>query len=146
MPRILGSLLLWLAITAYPAHGAESRWIRMKSANFEMYSSAGPRSTRDTIREFEQVRGFFLQALGSSPAKPIPVRLVTFGSTKEYEPYRMNEFAIAYYQETLDRDYIVMSRSGSDTFPIAVHEYVHLLVRHSGLKLPPWLNEGLAEL
>src|SRR5204863_8988570 len=83
---------------------------------------------------------------GAPPAKPIPVRLVAFGSAKEYEPYRLNEFAIAYYHETLDRDYIVMSRSGSETFPIAVHEYVHLLVRHSGMKLPPWLNEGLAEL
>lgn len=111
-----------------------------------MYSSASPRSARDTIREFEQVRGFFLQALGGPPAKPAPVRLVAFGSAKEYEPYRINEFAIAYYHQTVDRDYIVMSHGGADTFPVAVHEYVHLLVRHSGLKLPPWLNEGLAEL
>src|SRR6266700_4890906 len=70
MPRILRtllcvSLLALLATTTHPAGGAESRWIRMKSANFEMYSSAGARSTRDTIREFEQVRGFFLQTLGA---------------------------------------------------------------------------------
>ncbi|MGA2590578.1 MAG: hypothetical protein ABSH32_11720 [Bryobacteraceae bacterium] len=76
----------------------------------------------------------------------MPVRLVVFGSQKEYEPYRINEFATAYYHQIADRDYIVMSHGGADTFPIAVHEYVHLLVRHFGLKLPPWLNEGLAEL
>jgi tetratricopeptide (TPR) repeat protein len=28
---------------------------------------------------------------------------------------------------------------------VAIHEYVHLLVDHAGLKLPLWLNEGLAE-
>ena len=125
---------------------AETHWIRVKSDNFEMYSSGGRRAAIDTIREFEQVRGFFQQALGGPPAKPKPVRLVAFGSAKEYEAYRINDFAIAYYQPTMDRDYIVMSHAGSDTFRIAVHEYVHLLVRHAGLELPPWLNEGLAEL
>ena len=27
-----------------------------------------------------------------------------------------------------------------------MHEYVHLVARHAGLKFPPWLNEGTAEL
>ncbi len=111
-----------------------------------MYSSANPRVARDTLRQFEQVRGFFLQASGKPPSRPTPVRLVVFGSAKEFEPYRVNGYAAAYYQETPDRDYIVIGPSGADTFPLAVHEYVHLLVRHDGLKLPPWLNEGLAEL
>jgi Tetratricopeptide repeat len=141
--RIITGFLLAGAVLS-PA--AETHWIRLKSPNFEMYSSAGSRSALDTIREFEQVRGFFLQAFGGQPAKPVPVRLVAFGSVKEYEPYKLNEYAIAYYHDTPDRDYIVMSHAGADTFPIAVHEYVHLVVRHAGLKLPPWLNEGLAEL
>ncbi len=111
-----------------------------------MYSSASPRSARDTFRKFEQVRSFFMQALHGSPAKPLPVRLVLFGSFKEFEACRPNEFAAAYYHQTAGRDYIVMGHGGADEFPIAVHEYVHLLSRHSGLDLPPWLNEGVAEL
>src|SRR5271165_832280 len=31
-------------------------------------------------------------------------------------------------------------------FPTAVHEYVHLLIRHKELEFPVWLNEGLADL
>jgi Flp pilus assembly protein TadD len=135
-----------LLLCADGLHAVESRWIRLKSDNFELYSGGNARSARDTLKEFEQVRGFFIQASGGHSAKSTPVRLVAFGSTKEYEPYRINEFAIAYYHQTADRDYIVMSRGGADTFPIAVHEYVHLLVRHGGMHLPPWLNEGLAEL
>jgi len=146
IPFGLNFIIAFLWIAACPSRGAESRWIRLQSANFEMYSSANPRSARETIQEFEQVRGFFLQVLGGRPAKPVPVRLVAFASAKEFEPYKLNEFATAYYQQTAGRDYIVMSHAGADTFPIAVHEYVHLLVKHSGLKLPPWLNEGLAEL
>jgi Tfp pilus assembly protein PilF len=139
-------VLVLATIVSCPAVAADSKWIRLQSSHFELYSSAGPRAARDTIREFEQVRTFFLKALNGSPAKPIPIRLVVFGSPKEYEPYRLNEFAVAYYHQTPDRDYIVLSRGGADIFPIAVHEYVHLLIRHSDLKLPPWLNEGMAEL
>ena len=125
---------------------AENKWIRLPSANFEMYTSANPRAARDTVREFEQVRGFFLQAFGGPPAKPVPVRLVAFGSASEYLPYRPNEFASAFYHPGADRDYIVMGHAGADVFPTAVHEYVHLLVRHANLTFPPWLNEGVAEL
>ena len=138
--------LLALLGIAFTASGAETRWIRLRSANFELYSSAGVRNARDTLKEFEQVRGFFVQTLGGIPGKPVPVRLILFGSAKEFAPYRINEFATAYYQPTADHDSIVMSHGGADEFPTAVHEYVHLLVRHSDLSLPPWLNEGLAEM
>ncbi len=71
---------------------------------------------------------------------------MVFGSKKEYEQYRPNEFAIAYYTQIAGRDYIVLSGVSDDVFPVAVHEYVHLVVQHSGLILPPWLNEGLSEM
>jgi tetratricopeptide (TPR) repeat protein len=135
-----------VSLLAACSPAADSRWTRLRTDNFELYTSASPRSARDTIRTFEQVHGFFEKVLGRGPARPAPVRLVTFGSAKEYEPYKINDFAAAYYSQTADRDYIVMGRSGADVFPLAVHEYVHLLVRHSGMKLPPWLNEGIAEL
>jgi Flp pilus assembly protein TadD len=142
----IATAFMLAALFAPASNTAEARWIRLHSPNFELYSSAGVRNARDTLKEFERVRSFFLQALGGPVAKPSPVRLVTFNSTKEYEPFRPNEFAIAYYHEMAQRDYIVMSHGGADTFPVAVHEYVHLLVRHAGMKLPPWLNEGIAEL
>jgi len=94
----------------------------------------------------EQVRGFFVQVLGHGPARPVPVRIVAFGSAKEFEPYRINEFAAAYYQPTSRRDYIVMGPGSAATFSTVVHEYVHLVVEHSNMHLPPWLNEGMAEL
>ncbi len=129
-----------------PMPAAESHWTRLASPNFEMYSTAGERSARDTIRYFEQVHSFFAQTMPHTLERAPQVRIVAFNSQKEYEPYRPNEIAVAYYQSSGDHDYIVMSHTGAETFPTAVHEYVHLVVRHSNLHLPPWLNEGVAEL
>lgn len=128
------------------ANGADARWIRMRSADFEVYSSAGERNTRDTLHEFEQARSFFTQAMGVDVGQSASIRVLIFGSKKEYEPYRPNEAAAAFYLPAPDHDYIVLGGTGADVFPMAVHEYVHLVARHSGLNYPPWLNEGLAEL
>ncbi|MBV8842205.1 MAG: hypothetical protein JO307_05280 [Bryobacterales bacterium] len=124
---------------------ADPRWIRVQSANFEIYSTGGERATIDTVRQFEQVRGFFVQAMGHENDKPVPVRIIVFNSLKEYEPYRPNEVAIAYFHAGGEHDTIVMSHIGSETFPVAIHEYVHLVIEHFGIVVPPWLNEGLAE-
>ena len=69
-----------------------------------------------------------------------------FSSKKEYVQYRPNEVADAFYTQIAGRDYIVLGGADDSVFPTAVHEYVHLVAQHGGLKLPPWLGEGLAEL
>src|SRR5579871_6053191 len=91
------------------ASAADSHWTRMESANFEMYTTAGERSARDTLKYFEQVHDFFAQTMPGTVTKALPVRIIAFNSAKEYEPYRLNEFATAYYHGTADCDYIVMS-------------------------------------
>ena len=128
------------------AFGADPRWIRMPSGDFEIYSSAGEGDTRLVLQYFERVRAFFEQAFPGSQQKAEPVRIIIFNSKKEYEPYRFNEFATAYYTQVAGRDYIVLSGTNAEVFPVAVHEYMHLIVRHRGLDLPPWLNEGVAEV
>lgn len=135
------------AVQAGPdAWAADPRWIRMPSADFEIFSSAGEGDTRRTLQNFERVRNFFEQAMGGKVDKSDPVRIIVFGSKKEYLPYRPNEVAIAFYTQISGRDYIVMGDTSDEVFPIAVHEYVHLVAQHAGLELPPWLNEGIAEV
>ena len=70
--------------------------------------------------------------------------IVLFRSKKEYLPYRLGEVAGAYYLSGPDADLIVLVAGNESS--TAIHEYVHLLVRHSGLRLPLWINEGLAVL
>lgn len=139
--------LAWLPLLlALPLMGADPKWIRVPSPGFEIYSSANEGDTRRVLRYFELASDFFAKATGAVPAKTEPVRVIVFGSKKEYLPYRPNEFAVAFYQGGAARDYIVLGGTTDDVFPIAVHEYAHLIGQNSGTRLPPWLNEGLAEL
>ena len=73
-------------------------------------------------------------------------RVILFRSEKEYEPYRPNEFAAAFYHPGEYHDFIMIDHSIGESRPVAVHELAHLMVHQIGLDLPPWLNEGLAEL
>ena len=111
-----------------------------------MYSSAGERASREELRSFEQVRIFFNELIPTQEEHPIPTRLVVFGSLKEYEPYKPNEVAIAYFTPGAERDTIVVGHIGLEAMPTAVHEYTHLVLEHGHLNAPPWLNEGLAEI
>src|SRR5271170_6500263 len=137
--------LIGIALSAHSV-GAEPHWIRIQSPNFEIYSTASEGATRDTLRQFEQARAFFFSALPLKDAKPLPVRIVQFSSDKEYLPYRINEVATAYYKPGAERDMIVMSHGGVEHLPTSIHEYTHLVMRHAGFDLPPWLNEGMAEV
>jgi hypothetical protein len=102
--------------------GADPRWIRMPSGDFEIYSSAGEGDTRLVLQYFERVRAFFEQAFPGSQQKADPVRIIIFNSKKEYEPYRFNEFATAYYTQVAGRDYIVLSGTNTEVFPVAVQQ------------------------
>jgi tetratricopeptide (TPR) repeat protein len=73
------------------------------------------------------------------------VRVVEFRSDKEYEEYRLRSTADAYYVTDGNRDYIIMAALPAKAFGTAAHEYTHYVLHTSGLKLPTWLNEGLAE-
>ena len=121
-------------------------WIRIRSANFELFTTAGERTGRDLVRYFEQVHSFFQQAFALDGTAALPVRIVSFRSDKEYLPYRPSEVASAFFEPGFEHDYIVMKNPSSDIYPMAVHEYTHLLLRQTKIEVPPWLNEGLAEL
>src|SRR5579884_3211061 len=76
---------------------AAEHWIRLTTPHFEMYTTNGERQAAAALRQFEQVRYFFMQ---SSPSKSAPdgtVRIIAFRSEKEYKPYRLNGGSDAYY-------------------------------------------------
>jgi len=134
-----------MAVLCLPLH-AGVEWLRIRSTTFELLTTAGENKGREAILFFEAVRKFFADSKLVKNMPTTPVRIVGFRSEKEYRPYAVNEAAAAYYQPGLQHDYIVMSNIDAESFPGAVHEYTHLLVEHSGAKLPVWLNEGLADV
>lgn len=136
-----------LSLAAWCAPGAgHDAWVKITSANFELYTTAGERAGRDLAKHFEQVRSFFVQAFGGGLPNAKPVRIIAFRNEKEYETYRPSEFATAFFQPGEAHDFIVMSSASAENYHVAVHEFTHLMVHQGGASYPPWLNEGLAEL
>jgi len=132
-------------LIAFPLTAAD-QWVKLATPHFELYTTAGEKKGREAILYFEQVRSFFLEASASKRVSEFPVRIVAFRGEKQYQPYRFNAFAFAYYARGRNRDYIVMQDIVSEHYPAAIHEYTHMIIEHIGLKPPPWLNEGMAEL
>jgi hypothetical protein len=147
MPKTALAALALAAMLLPPPATAAEQWLKLKSAHFELYTCTGEKSGRDAILHFEQVRSFFLKLLGGNDTAPgAAVRIVAFDSEKRYLPYRASESAAAFYVGGGDRDYIVMGNLNSDTYSKAIHEYTHLITRHTAAQLPLWLNEGVAEV
>ncbi|MCU1274701.1 MAG: hypothetical protein JWO48_2132 [Bryobacterales bacterium] len=140
-------LLLLFAAMHSTVAGAE-QWLKLKSSHFELFTTAGEKKGREAILYFEQVRDFFSRARSSNAKlmSEAPIRIIAFRSEKEFKPYRINDSATAYYLSGYDRDYIVMRSITADNYPGAVHEFTHLLLKHTGIEVPVWFNEGLAEL
>lgn len=132
---------------------AAEKWLYGKSDHFEVYSSASERDTRTLVEKLERFRRNFLRTLPPAPFHDPRTTLVIFGSDRGFEPFKprykgkVNDVA-GYFQGMPDEVVIALSadRDMEQTIPVIYHEYVHLLMHSRGYRLPPWLNEGLAEL
>jgi tetratricopeptide (TPR) repeat protein len=138
-------VLLFTVVLLCPSFAA-TEWSKITSPNFEMYTTASEKDARRTLEYFEQVRDFFMRIKAQQVTTRLPVTIVAFKNAKQYKPYSPSATSAAYFIGDEQRDYIVLGGVGAEHYPVAVHEYMHLLVRHSGLKLPVWLNEGIAEV
>ncbi|HTP86103.1 MAG TPA: DUF1570 domain-containing protein [Bryobacteraceae bacterium] len=143
MQRFAG-IVAAAVVSALAAHAADD-WVRLTTSHFELLTTAGEKKGREAILCFETVRQFFAD-YGIGRAAPGRVRIVGFRNEQEFRPYAPSEFAAAFYSGGDAGDYIVLSRTGAESFPVAVHEYLHLLTHHGPRELPVWLNEGLAEV
>jgi tetratricopeptide (TPR) repeat protein len=145
--RRIPLIAVFVAIPALAAElfGAE-HWVRLTTPDFELYTSAGEKQGKDAVRHFEQVREFFLQASPVRGGSDVPLRIFQFDSDAQFQPFRPNDHTAGYFISTPARDYLVMGTQTTEAFEPAIHEYMHLIVRHSGLKVPTWLNEGWADV
>lgn len=139
------SVLALLSVAAIEA-ASHDPWVHVRSTHFELFTTSGERNALDLVHQFEQVRSFFQQAFGLDGANGSRVRIVSFRSDKEYQPYSPTKVADAFFQPGPDHDYIVLKGSSGEVFPVAIHEYTHLLLRQTRREIPRWFSEGLAEL
>lgn len=145
----------WLSSAAKSAEefaGEKAQWHRYESPHVELLSRHSDEKSRRLLHRLELLQGFFMANLRMVAQHPVPLTVYYFGNKREFDFYHGSgaqavNFA-GYYLPGLDRAIIAvapMDDSGSDQ-RLIFHEYVHHLVRTSGLNPPLWVNEGLAEL
>jgi len=127
---------------------AEDKWLRLSTPHFEIYTDAGVGKGREVLRRFEQIRQVVLKATSSQTTPGPPVRIFVFRSEKEFESYKdpRRKTMAGFYQPGRDRDYIAMQNTGPEIYRVVFHEYVHVVMKHTGIPVPLWFNEGTAEL
>lgn len=134
--------LLALAVLAA---GPPTGWLRLRSPHFELVTDAGGKAGRAILEALEQIRDVFREPGGSEKGSPLPVRVYLFASARQYRQYQPSAPVRGFYQGGPDANYIVLLASGAETQRIAFHEYVHLVLNHSAVRLPQWFEEGVAE-
>lgn len=134
-----------VALAATGAHALGADWIRLKSAEFELLTDAGAARGHELLARLEQVHWVFGGLTRGGARSPVPVRVFLFASDSEFRHYRPGEATTGYFQGGPERNYIVMRWAGPETWRVAAHEYIHLLLNHSAPRLPRWLEEGTAE-
>lgn len=113
-------------------------WLHLLSPHFELYTDAGEKAGRDALQRLELIREVFARDT------PLPIRVVVFGSDRDWREFRPSETTSGFYQSAPERDWIAM-RSGEEAYRVVNHEYVHLVLSHASARLPAWLEEGTAE-
>jgi len=161
MKKILSFHLLTLAVLIFAfspnSVSAKDEWVRVKSKNFNMVGNAGDKELRRVATKLEQFREVFRQLLPKLKfSSPVPTSVIVFKSDKAFMPYKpldasgqATEWVAGYFLKGDDVNYITLSTEGEkeQTYSTIFHEYTHFLV-DNGIgrsKMPPWLNEGLAE-
>jgi len=147
-PVFLCVLLLSLTCSAMlpKALFASPRWLKLESAHFQLLASAGENDGRSLILHLEQARSFFVTSMGSASIPASPVCIIGFNSETEFDSLRPSEWSAGFHVGAPNRDYIVLKDASSEYYPVAIHEYVHVLMKQAGQRAPLWWQEGLAEV
>jgi hypothetical protein len=148
--RFSSAAVVFLILGATPLAvlgGSANGWTGRATPHFAIYTTdRHDEGAQDILGHLEAARLFFEQTGWATKDANKPLNIVAFGSSKEYESYGLNPSAYAFYQRTREGDYVVMRDLEPEHYGVVVHEYTHFVVEHSGLSLPLWLNEGLADL
>ena len=74
--KLWGALAAVLLVTGCATPIGEQRWLRARTAHFEIVSSAGPETTRRVAADLEQFRSLAIQILSIDDFEPSMPSLV----------------------------------------------------------------------
>ena len=146
----------FVLLIASAAGAGRDEWRYVRTENFEMLSQTSEKKTRQIVVELEQFRASFLSTFRLRPAHEPRVTVMLFDSDRRFTPFKpiyegRPKDVSGYFIGGEDETVIALNLDvdvDDESSPVETifHEYVHLLLHTRGMRLPTWLNEGLAEL
>jgi len=124
---------------------AAEPWLRLTTAHFELYTTAGEEVGRSLILSLERLRTSLQPVVEQRDERQKTVCIIAFGSRDEFQRYAPMSRSTGFFLPGAGRDFIVLDGPSGES-RTAAHEYAHLVMSRGGFHLPAWLNEGLAEL
>ena len=135
-----------------PFPAADRRWIRLRSARFDVISSANDVRTRDIAADLDTLASALIRANPRFAPAATPATVFVFEKRRESQPYfdllfaRQNARATGAYVRHGGGGTMFVDASSRGRFErTAMHELVHDLLRQQDVMPPLWLEEGLAE-
>jgi tetratricopeptide (TPR) repeat protein len=126
------------------------RWSRLRSARFDVISSANDIRTRDIAADLDTLASALMRINPRFAPAATPATVFIFDKRRESQPY----FDLLFARENTRQTGAYVRHSGGGTMFIdasrniertAMHELVHDLLRQQDVAPPLWLEEGLAE-
>ncbi|HET9368601.1 MAG TPA: DUF1570 domain-containing protein [Vicinamibacterales bacterium] len=144
--------LVLVLILAAAAAAPQSRWRRLDSPNFIVIGEVGDGELRDVAIKFEGFREVLGRVLDERLThSPVPTVVLVFRSESSYAPFMptyqgKRVDVLGLFVPRRDVNFISMRIDRRDEgLRVVFHEFAHLMVSNSGMRLPVWLSEGLAE-
>lgn len=134
-----------------PFPGEGQKWVRLRTAHFDLISSADVKQTEAIARDFETLAAALSRVSPRFQVAATPTTVFVMGRRRDSQPYfdllldRQSSPATGVYvrYESGGAMFIDANKRIART---AVHELTHGLLRESERVLPLWLEEGLAEV
>src|SRR5262245_6629699 len=142
--------ILAMLVSAFPSHAAD-KWLSVRSKNFLLVGNASESSIRRVGRELEEFRTALANLFPSvNQESSIATTVIVFKDDASFRPYKPLYEGKAgnvagFFQAGEDVNFIALA-ADTQTNHVIYHEFVHSLTKDTSLPLPPWVNEGLAEV
>ena len=126
----------------------ESRWIRVETEHFQLISGASASATVEIAKRLELLRAVLqLVGLQANLTPRVPLLVYVFPDEAAYARFSPRPGFAGFMLPRTHRNFVVVrTGSGGDAGAMALHEYVHFVLRNGGAtRYPAWYDEGLSE-
>jgi tetratricopeptide (TPR) repeat protein len=134
--------LFAISLTAYCS---DARWVRVSDGKISVYTQEDPSAAVPLIAGFSRLRSALAQTSIFRVDEGAPLKVIAFHSDKEFNQYRLNAGSCAFFQQTRRSEYVVLEDMAAGHKEVSAHEFIHFVLAHSGVTLPLWMNEGVAD-